>query len=313
MKNKVGVFCAFFGNLPQYFDLTFESMASNKKIDWYLFTDDNKSLRKTANNVKIFLISFKDFKEMTYAKLGVFPRSSYKLCDYKPFYNILFEKYTCKYEYYGYYDLDVIYGNLDELLEKLILQGFDKIFDLGHFSIIRNSSNIKSLLFFKIGDCSYKDMLEHKYICIFDEMYSKQYGTKYLGVNGLFLRSGFKLYNDRKAFADISIKYNCLSPLCLKKGNYYFIKNGKEIECHDENGAFVCNFVYIHLQKRKMGNFVSNCKRYYIFENGFFDSLDYFKKGMIYIRFDYLKIWLRKKKNKIEAKIWQIHRSKYKL
>lgn len=53
--------------------------------------------------------------------------SGYKLCDLKPFYGKVFEDYLVNYDYWGYGDLDVLYGNLFPFIMPYMREEIDVI------------------------------------------------------------------------------------------------------------------------------------------------------------------------------------------
>ena len=65
-------------------------------------------------NVKIVRCTFGELKEKFQKKLDVplVLENAYKLCDYKQFYGYLFSEYLCGYDYWGYCDCDLIFGNI---------------------------------------------------------------------------------------------------------------------------------------------------------------------------------------------------------
>ena len=89
----------------------------------------------------------------------------------------MFDKFTKGYDFWGYCDLDVIFGNLRDFFTDEKLEKFDKIYDAGHLSIYRNSNEVKKAFMgnetYKVP---YKDIFNHKYNCIFDEYYGNNAG-----------------------------------------------------------------------------------------------------------------------------------------
>ena len=67
-------------------------------------------------------------------------KAPYKLCDYKPAYGYLFQEYLEGYEYWGYCDVDMIFGNLKRFLPDNVIGEYDKIGHLGHLSLYTKSN-----------------------------------------------------------------------------------------------------------------------------------------------------------------------------
>lgn len=53
--------------------------------------------------------------------------NSYKLCDFKPTYGLIFSEYIAKYDFWGMGDIDVIYGNIRDFITEDVLNNNDII------------------------------------------------------------------------------------------------------------------------------------------------------------------------------------------
>jgi hypothetical protein len=97
----------------------------------------------------------------------------YKLCDFKPTYGVVFEDYLNHYDFWGYCDIDVIWGRISRFITEEILNTYDIVttktaYLAGHFTLYRNSGIARDL--FRCTD-DYKIILadkENKYFA-FDE------------------------------------------------------------------------------------------------------------------------------------------------
>jgi len=108
--NNAALVIAQFGNGWPYLDLWLSTVA-RQKMDVLFFTDYDFD---APPNVKIHKCSMDDIfdrAEKTYG-LKFQNRYPYKLCDLKSFYGKIFEDELKDYEYWGYGDSDVVYGNL---------------------------------------------------------------------------------------------------------------------------------------------------------------------------------------------------------
>ena len=81
---------------------------------------------------------------------------SYKLCDFKPAYGLIFEDLIKKYDFWGFGDIDVIYGNIRNFITKNLLENFDLIsvrpdWTPGCFLLFKNEKKM-NLLFKKSKD-----------------------------------------------------------------------------------------------------------------------------------------------------------------
>lgn len=135
--NRVCLVIPYFGQLPNYYNLWLESAKINNDFDFLIITDcmDEKD---TSENVKIINTSFEilvnQIQSLYPFKIKL--KKPYKLCDYRPAYGEIFEKELKGYEFWGYCDIDIIFGNLSKYITNEILNKYDKVNLHGHFHCI---------------------------------------------------------------------------------------------------------------------------------------------------------------------------------
>jgi hypothetical protein len=295
-------------------------MYQNQKIDWYIFTD-NKGWNNKYNNVHIIPMTFEELAELINLKLGTVINSVYKLCDYKPAYGYIFNNYIQNYEFWGYCDIDVIFGNLDRFFTSERLKEFDKIYDLGHLSILKNTEDIRCA-FMGTQDCivPYKDILNHKYICVFDEPYCVFYDpiNKYNngGINQILAKEGYSVYENKYEIADIDIKYqnfHMLHGLDEKNnGDYYLIYTNRKLTLNRlHNKQYEREVAYAHFQKKKdIPVLTGSYNSYAATPKGFID-LEEVSETYFYSKKDlkilwYLKFRIKRHINNYLARLWQL-------
>jgi hypothetical protein len=85
----------------------------------------------------------------------------YKLNDFKPAYGHLFEEYIAGYDYFGWGDIDIVFGRVDYFLKDLLgkwdVLSFSKALPSNHFLLLRNTENNRTL-FQKIQN--YRNLLQ---------------------------------------------------------------------------------------------------------------------------------------------------------
>jgi hypothetical protein len=171
-QNQICIIIPYFGHWPAWIEYFFASCIYNKTIDWLFFTDCKIPTIQAPN---LFFIDFslKEFNSLVRTKLNLNTEinNAYKLCDFKPAYGMLFSEQIRDYEFWGYGDLDLIYGNISEFLSPVLLKDFDIIsnhnnFITGHFCILRNTPKIIHL--FKTGNTFKKIFTRNAYFG-FDE------------------------------------------------------------------------------------------------------------------------------------------------
>ena len=106
------------------------------------------------SNIICHKISFEEYCDNVSKRLKVdfHPEHAYKLCDLKPFYGFIHQDILRKYEFWGYGDNDLIYGNLNVLTNDNMLNSYDVITTMseriaGHFAIFRNNEKYRLLPF----------------------------------------------------------------------------------------------------------------------------------------------------------------------
>ena len=169
--------CAFiipyYGRLPQYFPIFLRSCGKNVDFDWLVFTDDHTAYDYPAN-VHVYYETFADMQRRVSQSFPFHPelKTPYKLCDLKPMYGYLFAEYLAGYRFWGYCDCDIIFGNLSKFITEDMLSRYDKIFPLGHLSLMRNTEeNNRRFMLPLDGEPLYRKVLQSDNIFTFDESY----------------------------------------------------------------------------------------------------------------------------------------------
>ena len=119
MKYRICLILPYYGVFPNYFHLWINSASHNSFIDFYIITDSEFSYQ-LPENIHLKKISLNEIKqrlqEKTKKKVSL--SSPYKLCDYKPAYGLIFEDIVCNYDYWGWCDPDIIWGNLQLIINE---------------------------------------------------------------------------------------------------------------------------------------------------------------------------------------------------
>ena len=148
---RVCIVIVYFGDWPQWFSAWLRSCETNPQFHWLIFSDAPSPCSLPVN-VRIELLTTTEFEQQVSEMLSarfVLSRG-YKLVDLKPAYGELFVKHLQDYEFWGYTDLDVIYGRLAEfftrqrLLDHDILSPSDRLL-VGHLTLVRNSEQFRKL------------------------------------------------------------------------------------------------------------------------------------------------------------------------
>ena len=139
------------GDYPWYFPYFLHSCRYNPSIDFLILTDNDTKL-ELPPNVKIIPYSIEQFKTDASKILGfeVAVESDYKLCDFKPAYGFIFSDRIKNYDFWGYCDMDVIFGNIRTFMTDELLKEYDIIsarhdYLTGCFALYRNNPYMREL------------------------------------------------------------------------------------------------------------------------------------------------------------------------
>ncbi len=150
---KVGVLIPYFGRFPEWSDLYFETLKRNKTIDFIFFTDCETE-KYQSPNIFFHKISFKDYIDSVKKKLDLTfaPENAYKLCDLRPLFGTIHQDVFEPYDFYGWTDMDILFGDIrsfytDEILSKYEVISTHEIRISGHLALFRNTE--KNRLMYK--------------------------------------------------------------------------------------------------------------------------------------------------------------------
>ncbi|KGH65878.1 hypothetical protein X291_04310 [Oenococcus oeni IOEB_C23] len=248
MKNKVILIIPYFGQFPSLYEAWEKSaLKQSDWIDFLILTDAHFIGRK---NIKIINITFEDLKKNIESffhenNLIQFP---YDLVNFKPAYGEIFNKMIIGYNYWGYGDLDCVYGNLKSFVFPGVRKGYQKIGDFGHFTLFKNNKFMNSLYRLKTKNSpdfltfvkkhSEKNHLK-EYIA-FDETAGIDIKTTDMGID-TYIPKNFCL--DINPFK---------LPLFFKKSPIIYIKILETQIIAFFADGIVTEFGYVHYQKRNL-------------------------------------------------------------
>ena len=169
---KISIIIPYFGKWPEWADYFFLSCSLNPSIGWMFFTDCPIPHFK-AENLHFHCFSLQDLNQLISRKLelDIEIEYPYKLCDLKPAFGHIFEDYLSNSEFWGYGDMDLVYGNIREFFPDTLCKDYDIIsnhpdFITGHLCLLRNKPQITRL--YQSGG-AYKDAFRNLNYLGFDE------------------------------------------------------------------------------------------------------------------------------------------------
>ena len=172
MCNRVCLVVVWFGKLPVWMPFFLKSCSRAAEIDWLIFSDAEISSAAPANvhfhpmsKSELESLISERFEEQWQVPYG------YKLCDLKPAYGHIFEKWVQAYEFWGYTDLDILMGNPMKFLTRAgaleadVITASGRIL-VGHFTLLRNTERFRKLY----QECGgWRERLRAEAYVVFDE------------------------------------------------------------------------------------------------------------------------------------------------
>ena len=118
---KVKLVSIWIGEIPTFFKVFWKSAGYNHDIDFICFTDhpeEMKAIIPWSRNISVESITLNDINDRIHKilKRDFRVHEAYKLCDIRPFIGLLFPEYLNGYDYWGFHDFDLIFGDLNRVV-----------------------------------------------------------------------------------------------------------------------------------------------------------------------------------------------------
>lgn len=144
---RVAIIIPYFGKFPVWFELYLYSCSKNPQVDFIFFTDCELPQRVYDNTI-FYKTDFESYCKRVSDCLSIDfrPKTPYKLCDLKPFYGIIHQIELEPYDFWGFGDIDLIYGDLSIIVNEKNLKIYDFITThsdriAGHFTIMKKDTH----------------------------------------------------------------------------------------------------------------------------------------------------------------------------
>ena len=245
--------------------LTLETMRRNATIDFHFFTD-NVPPEELPPNVRFHLGSFEDYiaHANKFLDFEFAPPDGYKLCDLRPLFGIIHADLIGSYDFYGWTDTDILFGDIRAFYTPDILNRYDVLSThahtiSGHMAIFRN--NAKNRLMYRriykwqeaLQNPEFVGIDEHgirnAYLYTFWDKAQYKFGLKVpVWFNGLFhhLRQR-RIYLEEQYTTPFVARPWLDGTLNSEQPAVWFYKNGRITNARDGNR----NFIYLHLMNFK--------------------------------------------------------------
>lgn len=139
----------FFGRWPYWMPLFLTSCRFNPTIEWLFYTDCGP-LPNLPPNVELRHMSFDEYCRLVSERLELDfqPSGPYKLCDIRPAYGLIHRDDLGGVDFWGWGDVDVIYGQLREYYDPVRLARHDLYSThsrrvSGHLCLVRNTERMR--------------------------------------------------------------------------------------------------------------------------------------------------------------------------
>ena len=288
---SIKIIIPYFGTFPPQFKFWWQSALNNSSISFLIITDNKL---QSERNIEVLHENFSELKNEVQNKFNfnINLDSPYKLCDFKGAYGYIFEKYLKGFDFWGFGDLDLVYGDIRHFITDEILKKYDIISGWGHFTLYRNNNECN--FFFQRkekGYLFYEDVFKKTENCVFDEFLHKGLSDRWQ-----------ELYPSR------IYKCNCFDDIIIPRKILNFVSFGKTdsslIFCYAnkklyriflERGKIIKEqSMYVHFQQRKFMRIQTyDTQNYLIIPNRFINyrAISRFKL-VLWGRKRFLSYWL---------------------
>lgn len=150
-RNRIAIVMPYFGRMPAYIGTYLASLVG-KHFDVLWISD--LPVAEHPDNFKVVPMTFDACKARISERLGVPIRinGEHRLCDFKPMYGHIFEDLLAGYDYWGFGDCDLVYGEaFNDFLNKTVLSkeydvvSLQREFLSGPTCLIRNDARMRTL------------------------------------------------------------------------------------------------------------------------------------------------------------------------
>ena len=248
---RIAIILIWFGKLPGWFDLWNLSCSYNSTIDFFIITD--QEITNKYDNIKIIPSSLSEIKvkiEHT-LDMDISLDRPYKICDFRPAFGVIFNEMLAEYDYWGYCDCDLMFGDIRSFLTEEKLEKYDKIYKLGHLSLYKNTREV-NWAFKKDGSLvgGYQKVFNSNETFAFDEqrgiweILRKHKFNLYANMDFVDIRSNIKEFRNATRIYSEAVNYD---------PQIFFWEKGKLYRAYLSNNEIKTDsIIYIHFQKRNM-------------------------------------------------------------
>lgn len=151
-QSRVVFIIPYIGKWPRWARLFFDSCATNNVS--VVIDCDHIPPFDLPPNVHVNKITRNELITRIRSTLNIDITSltGHQICNFRPFFGHIYKEYIKDYEFWGYCDVDMMFGDLDKLFTDEFLDSID-VFSahtwqtVGHFTILKNTDSINDACF----------------------------------------------------------------------------------------------------------------------------------------------------------------------
>lgn len=248
----------------------------NPTVDWYIITDNDDKYDYPSNVHKVMMTFDEVHQRFNEAlNMDVALSRPYKFCDLRPTFGYVFPEIIEGYDFWGWCDVDLIWGDIRHFFTDALLDRYDRISYWGHCSLCRNNELMNNLFRVKVKCLpDYKQAYISDLSFLFDEKIMRyicnQEKIKVFDNTSIFFDANFHVHHFEPN------AYQCQS--FLKDSPYVFEWNKGMLTCYYEknNKLDQRKLLYLHMQKRpiKVLGAIDYNQPVYIFDNKISNKCD---------------------------------------
>jgi len=148
--NSICIVIPYFGKWPVWMPYYLETCRFNNTVNWIFYTDCGTP-ENLPSNVSVVESSYRDYCALVSQRLGIQfnPENPYKLCDIKPLLGHIHADVLQGFDFWGFGDIDLIYGDLRAYFKQSRLDRKD-VFSTharrvsGHLCLLRNTDQMRT-------------------------------------------------------------------------------------------------------------------------------------------------------------------------
>ena len=168
---SIAILIDYFGSWPKWFPVFLSSCKFNSTVNWIIRTDCDIP-EDVPPNVRLIRMKYGDYVDNVSRslELNFNPSSNYKICDIKPMYADMYCDDIKDFDYFGFGDLDVVYGDIrkfytEDILSHDVISTHANMLS-GHLALFRNTEPLRKA-YTKIP--RWKEYIENPESTRFDE------------------------------------------------------------------------------------------------------------------------------------------------